>query len=91
MIAYKYDQNGAWIPGKEIEAQSSNELPVNFTTIPLPQPCWKPYFLNGKWVEKITQDELKALPSVESRPSELEVLKKQQADLIFTLMMNGVI
>jgi hypothetical protein len=26
-----------------------------------------------------------------SQPSELEIIKKQQADLIFSLMMNGVL
>lgn len=39
----------------------------------------------------LTQAELDALKNVPHEPSELEKLKKQQSDLVFELMMKGVI
>jgi hypothetical protein len=54
------------------------------------------HFYKYKWVmdhweEGLTQAEIDVLKSVPAPVSELENLKKQQADLIFELMMNGVI
>jgi hypothetical protein len=40
---------------------------------------------------KLTEAELEAIQNSPQPVSELEQIKKQQADLVFTLMMNGVL
>lgn len=43
------------------------------------------------FIEGATQEEINAVRNQSQPPSELELLKKQQTDLVFELMMKGVI
>lgn len=45
--------------------------------------------VNGRWENGLTPEEILSLEVVQ--PSEMEVLKKQQADLVFELMLKGVL
>lgn len=81
-IYYKYDENGNFI-------EPVKERGPNCTDIPLPEPNWKPVFdkTQNKWVETAPEE---PQPPIET-PSELDIVKKQLADLGFELMMKGVI
>jgi hypothetical protein len=86
---YKYDNNGNYIEPLLIE--DGHNLPNNCTDKEPPQPNWKPVFNGTKWIETITQEELNALQKQPIPLSPFEQLQKDQTDLIFTLMMNGVL
>lgn len=95
MIAYKYDKNsGAWIPGEEIILDSKETLPPNYTKIPVPQPCWKPVYKDGLWVETATEEERnppqdsQTMPSIEDK---LVMMEKDVADLWYSFMMGGMV
>lgn len=85
---YEYDSNGYFI-GVQIVEDNAN--PVNCANIKPPDGLFKAQFVNGAWVETKPQSEIDALLNAPKPLSELEQVKKQQADLTFTLMMAGVI
>jgi hypothetical protein len=81
MVAYKYDKDGHWIPGEEIQIGNDENLPENYTTKELPQPCWKPVFINGEWEETATEEE--------KQPSAVEViLTPDQQEIAFLKAEN---
>lgn len=88
MIAYRYDKDGYWIPGEEIKINNSENLPENYTTKPIPQPCWKPVFNNGEWVETATEEEKNPIlpptpPTVEQQlKARLEALESATITLM---------
>lgn len=43
------------------------------------------------WEEGLTQPEIDNIRNIPNPPDPIEDLKKQQADLVFQLMLNGVI
>jgi hypothetical protein len=96
-IIHKYDENGKWIPSESTiihpDSEGNYEIPADYTDKELPQPNYKPKFdiVKNEWIETITQEELDIMKNTPQPLSEIEQLKKQQADLIFELMMNGVI
>ncbi|AZU61085.1 hypothetical protein [Neobacillus mesonae] len=82
---FKYDSNGNYVEPVLIEADAP--LPKNCTDKPLPQPCWKPVFKNGAWVETATESERNpSPPPIELSPTEIlqaenDDLKRQMAQL----------
>ncbi|CEG26018.1 hypothetical protein [Bacillus sp. B-jedd] len=100
MIAHKYDtKTGAWMPGEELQLKEGQEVPKGFTNKPIPQPNWKPVFINGAWVETATEEEKNpalpppALSEVEQLRLENEALRqrdaKMQDDINFILEAIG--
>jgi hypothetical protein len=72
--AYKYDAEGKYIEPVMLEEDES--LPANCTDIPLPQPNWKPVFINGKWMETATEEEKN--PPIIAEATPLEKLQQEQ-------------
>lgn len=74
------DANGFWVPSGDKIVESNALVPSGFTSVPVPQPNWKPKFTNGQWVETITDAELAALKpsageqSLEQRIKDLEAV-----------------
>lgn len=89
MIVFRYDGSGFYVEPVEIE--EGKPIPLDCTRVPLPSVNYKPKFVDGAWVETLTQAEIDELLNAPVPLSPLDELKKQQADLIFELMMNGVI
>lgn len=54
-------------------------------------PFYKKQWDGQRWVEGATQEEINALKNIPRPHSELDELKKQQADLVFELMLKGVV
>lgn len=74
---YKYDSSGQYIEPIIIEPNNYGEytIPSNCTEIELPQPNWKPVFINGEWVETATEEEMLPPPM---EPTQLEKLQQEQ-------------
>jgi hypothetical protein len=89
MIVYRFDKDGFYI--EPVTLKEDQEIPANCTDIPLPTVNYKPKFKDAVWVETLSDEEIEVLKNTPLPLSPIEELKKQQADLIFELMMNGVI
>lgn len=93
---YKYDNKGNWVPtgDKDIPPDKDGQytIPPWYTDVPVPQPCWRPVFKDGKWEETATEEEMHAIipitqPSVEEK---LVMMEKDVADLWYSFMMGGM-
>lgn len=94
---YKYDNKGNWVPSDDKivlpDKDGQYSIPAWYTDVPIPQPCWKPVFIDGKWVETATEEEKSAgipvpQPTIEEK---LIMMEKDVADLWYSLMMGGMI
>ncbi|RAP08553.1 hypothetical protein C2W58_00911 [Bacillus pumilus] len=92
--AYKYDENYVWQPAEEIlvDVENGEEVPEGFTSAKPQDGLFIATFNPDKeeWFEGATQEYIDSL-FPEAAPSELEIVRQQQAELVFTLMMKGVI
>jgi hypothetical protein len=89
MIVYRFDQEGYYL--EPVKLKNSEPIPSDCTAVPLPEINYKPQYVDGAWVETLSQSEIDALLNAPKPLSELEQVKKQQADLTFQLMLAGVI
>jgi hypothetical protein len=85
---YEYDLDFLFVGVQIVE---EDVMPESCTDIKPPDGLFKAKFVNNSWVETKPQEEIDAILNAPKPLNELEQLKKQQADLTFTLMMNGVI
>lgn len=86
---YKIDSNGFYI--EPVIIQDNEPIPSNCVEEMPIKGLYKPKQENGKWVEGLTLEEIEAVKNQPQPPNEIEQLKKQQADLVFELMMKGVL
>jgi hypothetical protein len=85
---YEYDSNGYFIGVQIVE---DNVMPSNCTNIKPTDGLFKAQFVNGAWEETKPQSEIDALLNAPKPLTEIDELKKQMADLSYTLIMAGVI
>lgn len=86
---YRIDSNGYFI--EPVVLDGNQEVPSDCVTVIPPDGLYKAQFLNGQWGEGMSQKDIDAIKNTPQPLSELEQIKKQQADLVFQLMMNGVL
>jgi hypothetical protein len=86
---YRYDENGIYI--EPVELKDDENIPVNCTEVKPMGSFFRGKFENGQWIESLTQSEIDELVNAPKPVTELDELKKQQTDLVFTLLINGVI
>jgi hypothetical protein len=87
---YHYDENGFYI--EPVKLKDGENMPINCTEIKPMGSFYRGKFENGQWIESLTEAEIDELINATQQPvSELDELKKQQTDLVFTLLINGVI
>lgn len=89
MQIFYYDNNYLYI-GEDVLGEF-DEIPENATDIQ-PIGFYLPKFdpEKGEWLESASQEYIDELQPI-IQPSELELIRQQQAELVFTLMMKGVI
>lgn len=60
IVAYRFNSKGEYVEPVYIYPNEEDEyvLPENCTLEELPQPNWKPVFIDGRWVETVTEEEL---------------------------------
>ncbi|MDR4250699.1 hypothetical protein [Bacillus pumilus] len=91
---YKYDENYVWEATGEIlvDVENGEEIPEGYTTVRPPDGLFIKTFDPEKeeWFEGATQEYIDSLfPEV--APSDIEIVRQRQAEIVFTLMMKGVI
>jgi hypothetical protein len=88
---YKVDSEGFYM--EPVILEDNQKVPANCVVFKPQNGLFKPKLNMTKtsFIEGLSQTEINALKNVTPPLTELEQLKKQQADLVFTLMMNGVI
>ncbi|MDQ0268867.1 hypothetical protein [Cytobacillus purgationiresistens] len=80
---YKYDKHtGVWIPGEEIIVEWGQNIPEQYTDIPVPQPCWNPVFdpIALIWIETASEDE-KNPPEPPYIPTDLDEIRLALAEM----------
>ncbi|QNH48763.1 MULTISPECIES: hypothetical protein [unclassified Bacillus (in: firmicutes)] len=91
---YKYDENYVWQAAGEIlvDTENGEEIPEGYTPVKPQDGLFIATFDPEKeeWFEGATQEYIDSL-FPEAAPTELELVRQQQAELVFTLMMKGVI
>ncbi|WP_303984550.1 hypothetical protein [Niallia circulans] len=92
--AYRYDESFVYQAGKDIlvDLENGEEIPEGYTQVKPQDGLFIATFDPEKeeWIEGATQEYIDSLfPKV--APTEIEVLRQQHAELVFTLMMGGVI
>lgn len=73
---FRMDQNGFYLEPVIIEDEKN--IPVDCTEIQPPDGLYKGKFVNGEWVESLTEDEINTLKDAPQPLSDIEQLKKQQ-------------
>jgi hypothetical protein len=86
---YRIDINGYFI--EPVVLDENEEVPSDCVDITPTDGLYKAQFMNGQWGEGMSKNNIDAIKNTPQPLSELEQIKKQQADLTFTLMLNGVI
>lgn len=87
---HRIDSNSLYI--EDVILQDNDSVPPDCVEVPLPEGIFLPAkFQNGVWETTLTQDEINAKMNTVPPPSELETLKKNQTDLLFNLMIKGVL
>lgn len=86
---FRFDANGFLL--EPVLVEDDDKTPIDCTDIQPVDGFYKAQFVNGAWVEGATQEEINAIKNEPQPLSDIEQMKKQQADLTFTLMLNGVI
>jgi hypothetical protein len=84
----KIDGNGLYI---EPVILQDNDGIGDLIDVPVPEGFYHPKWDGNQWVEGLSEEEIDQIKNAPKPMSEIELLKKQQADLTFTLMMAGVI
>ncbi|MGK9388827.1 hypothetical protein [Bacillus sp. RK1064] len=91
---YKYDEKFIWMPTEDIliDLENGEEIPEGYTPVKPQGGLFIATFDPEKeeWFEGATQEYIDSL-FPEAAPTELELVRQQQAELVFTLMMKGVI
>jgi hypothetical protein len=88
-IVYRIDQNGFFV--EEVQINENEEIPSDCVDCDFPQGLYKPRYINGEFVSSLAQEEINAELNAPKPLTEMEQLKKDQTDLVFTLMMGGYI
>lgn len=90
---FRYDLDGFYI--EPVIVGKDDDVPKDCTEL---HPNDFGSFIKGKlnadktaWIEGATQEEIDIIKNMSQQPSEIEQLKKNQTDLIYTLMLKGVI
>jgi len=84
---YRYDENGDY---KEPVLIGNDEpIPSDCLEEEPPQPNWKPKVVNGKWVETITEEDLKEISSQPQPKTDIEQLKEENASLKQQLIQSN--
>lgn len=86
---YRFDENGYF--KEPVFINDDEKMPKDCTDFAPPRTLYFPRFIEGKWVNGISEEEIEAIRNPPKMPTELDIIKKQQSDLVFELIMKGVI
>ncbi|AKQ72703.1 MULTISPECIES: hypothetical protein [Bacillus] len=92
---YKYDNEMNYVPSENKIINDGEDIPKGYTDIPPVNPVgagmYKPVFDKDKseWRETATQEYIDSLQPPDPGPSEMEVLRKQVADLYYLIALGG--
>lgn len=88
-----YDENYKYAGEDDIEIniEEGEKLPPNSTTNPIPSGLYVPKYDPEKeeWIESATKEYIESVTPPAPKPSEIEVLSKQVADLYYLIAMGG--
>lgn len=84
---YKIDAEGYYVEPVIVD----DGTPTDCVEEAPPAGLFRPKLIDGEWVEGMAPEEIDKLLNTPIPLSEVELLKKQQTDLVFELMMKGVL
>ncbi|MFS0822182.1 hypothetical protein [Bacillus sp. 1P02SD] len=89
-LVYRIDNSGYWLG--DVIVNDSTVVPPDCIRDKPPHGLFKPRYVNGQWTEGATKEEVELIiKNSPKEPTPLERLAKDQADLMLTLVMKGVI
>lgn len=77
---YKYDEDGFYL--EPIVLHEHEPLPSNCTEIAPEGGLFKAKHINGHWFESLPQSEIDQMFNQSTQPSEIELLKQENAALV---------
>jgi hypothetical protein len=87
---FRYDNDGFYL--EPVILQEDEELPFNCTEIQPPNGLHKGKFINGQWIETLSQDEIDAELNAPPEKTEIEILRENQKlmqEAIDDLILSG--
>lgn len=84
---YRYDEKFNYIPGEEIEVEVDADIPKRYTDIRPQDGLYKGKYNVAKrtWYESATQEYIDSLQPKPLSPSDIDLLRQQNADLLHQL------
>ncbi|GLF91041.1 hypothetical protein Saga11_23000 [Bacillus safensis] len=83
---YKYNDEFIWQPGEEIEidAENGEQIPESYTKTQPPNGLYLHKYdpVKDEWFESATQEYIDSFQLVTGPPSDIQLLKQQNADLL---------
>lgn len=84
---YRFDGEGYY--KEPVLIRNDEPIPLDCLEEAPSQPNWKPKAINGKWVETITEEELKELSSQSQPKTEIDILQEKNAKLELQVMQQN--
>ncbi|MDR7248239.1 hypothetical protein J2W41_000963 [Bacillus pumilus] len=81
---YKYDEKFNYLPGEEVEIEEDAGIPKGYTDVRPQDGLYKGKYNEKKraWYESATQEYIDSLQPKPLPPSDIDLLKQQNADLL---------
>ncbi|WP_338527368.1 hypothetical protein V6Z54_12075 [Bacillus sp. MAG717A] len=81
---YKYDEKFNYLPGEEIEIEEDADIPKGYTNVRPQDGLYKGKYNETKkaWYESATQEYIDSLQPKTLPPTEIDLLKHQNVDLL---------
>ncbi|MCY7436191.1 hypothetical protein MCY90_12465 [Bacillus pumilus] len=81
---YKYDEKFNYLPGEEVEIEEDAGIPKGYTDVRPQDGLYKGKYNEEKraWYESATQEYIDSLQPKPLPPSDIDLLKQQNADLL---------
>ncbi|MBD8026411.1 hypothetical protein H9636_07035 [Ureibacillus sp. Re31] len=87
ILVHRFDDNGFYM--EDLFVPGDQPIPSDCTTLPLPQPIYKPQFVNGQWIDAITEEELEAIKNPKPNLT-LEERVKQLEAVVNSMLLGGI-
>lgn len=87
ILVHRFDSEGFYL--EDFFLPGDQPIPNDCTTVPLPQPIYKPKFVDGQWVDAITDEELNAIKNPKPNLT-LEERVKQLEVAVNSMLLGGI-
>ncbi len=88
MIVYRFDEDGLY--KEPVEIKDGDPIPTDCTADILPEINYRPRFVDGEWVETLSQKEIDQLLITSEPKSDFQILKETVDQLVLYNLTGGI-